>query len=174
MRLSSNFTLAELTKSHTADRLGIDNTPNNDQIHALRQTSIMILQPCRDHYGIPFSPSSGFRCEELEWALCERSYRRWCQRKGYDADDLNNWINYFNKKQHPKGEAVDFEIFSVANYDLACWIRDNLDFDQLILEFYKSGEPNSGWVHCSYVSKPENRKQCLTFDGKQFYSGLIE
>lgn len=151
MKLSHNFYLHELTKSSTADRLGIDNAPDNEQIHALRQVAIMILQPVRDHYGIRITPSSGFRCLELNRAIGSK-----------------------DTSQHTKGEAVDFEVFGVSNYELACWIRDNLDFDQVILECYKPGEPNSGWVHCSYVNKPDNRKQCLTFDGKKYHNGLIE
>jgi zinc D-Ala-D-Ala carboxypeptidase len=173
MKLSSNFSLAELTKSSTALRRGIDNTPNNDQVHALRQVALMILQPSRDHFGIAFSPGSGFRIEALEWVLCENTYRNRCKRKGLDPDDKKNWNNYFSRKQHPKGEAVDSEIPGVSNYDYARWIQGNLDFDQLILECYTPGEPSSGWVHCSYVSKPENRNQVLTFDGKQYLEGLV-
>lgn len=151
MKLSENFSLAELTKSQTAERMGIDNTPTDDQVTSLMLVAQKILQPVRDHYGIAFAPSSGFRSVEL------------CEAIGSSA-----------KSQHAKGEAADFEVPTISNYELACWIRDNLDFDQLILECYKSGDPNSGWVHCSI--KPEgNRKESLTYQRGEGYShGLAE
>ena len=151
MKLSANFSLAELTKSQTAERMGIDNTPTDEQVTSLMLVAQKILQPVRDHYGIAFAPSSGFRSVEL------------CEAIGSSA-----------KSQHAKGEAADFEVPTISNYELACWIRDNLDFDQLILECYKSGDPNSGWVHCSI--KPDgNRKECLTYQKGEGYShGLAE
>lgn len=151
MRLSMNFHLRELTKSSTAKRLGIDNTPNNEVIHALRQTALNILQPVRNHFGIPFSPSSGYRSLELNRAIGSK-----------------------DTSQHPKGEAVDFELPGVPNYELAKWIDENLRFDQLILEFYTPGVPNSGWIHCSYVNAVENRHSLLTFDGKTMMEGLVQ
>jgi zinc D-Ala-D-Ala carboxypeptidase len=148
MKLSANFSLRELTHSQTAIRKGIYNVPTDAHVDSLRLLCENILQPVREHYGRSFSPSSGYRSE----ALCQA-------------------IGSSRKSQHAKGEAVDFEVPGISNYDLACWIRDNLDFDQLILEFYKEGDPNSGWVHCSY--KPEgNRKECLTYDGQQYSLGL--
>ena len=56
---------------------------------------------------------------------------------------------------------LDFEIFGVPNAELAKWIIENLDYDQLILEFHKTDEPNSGWIHCSYKSPSDNRKSTL-------------
>ena len=77
------------------------------------------------------------------------------------------------KSQHAKGQAADFEIFGIANADLAKYIINNLDFDQLILEFHNPEEPNSGWIHCSYKNAEENRKQVLRAyrndDGKTVY-----
>jgi hypothetical protein len=67
------------------------------------------------------------------------------------------------------GQAADFEIPTISNKDIAHWIRDSLDYDQLLLEFYKEGDPSSGWVHCSYVGF-ENRKQAKTFDGSTWSS----
>lgn len=150
MKLSNNFTLGELTKSSTAERSGIDNTPSDEEVHALRQVAIMILQPVREYYGVPFIPNSGFRCIKLNRAIGSK-----------------------DTSQHTKGQAVDFEIPGIGNYDLAGWIKDNLDFDQLILECYKPGEPSSGWVHCSYVSKEDNRHKALTYDGKKYLNGLL-
>ena len=74
--------------------------------------------------------------------------------------------------QHAKGQAVDFEVIGYDNYKVAKWIEKNLDYDQLILEFYESGKPNSGWVHVSYKKDGQNRKQSLTFDGRSYQQGL--
>lgn len=137
MNLSKSFTLNELTKSQEAVRLGIDNTPNEEQILNLKILCEKILQPIRDYYGMPVSVSSGYRSV----ALCEA-------------------IGSSSRSQHTKGEAADFEIFSVANRELAEFIVKNLEYDQCILEFWNENEPNSGWVHCSY-SLNGNRKQYL-------------
>jgi hypothetical protein len=76
--------------------------------------------------------------------------------------------------QHAKGQAVDFEVAGVSNLELAKWIRDNLEFDQLILEFYCAKKPNSGWVHVSYRADAPyvNRKECLIYNGKRYKKGL--
>jgi hypothetical protein len=137
MNLSKNFTLNELTKSQEATRLGIDNTPNEEQILNLKILCEKILQPVRDFYGMPLSISSGYRSV----ALCEV-------------------IGSSAKSQHTKGQAADFEIFGVANKEVAEFIVKNLEYDQCILEFWNENEPNSGWVHCSY-STNSNRKQYL-------------
>ena len=150
INLSRNFWLSELVRSETASRLGIDNTPPKDVIVKLKDVAENILQPCRDFYGRPFRPSSGFRCLKLNRALGSK-----------------------DTSQHVLGEAVDFEIPGVSNYDLACYIRDNLEFDKLILEFYEPGVPNSGWVHCSY-RRGRNRKEVYTTsNGREYLPGLI-
>ena len=147
MKLSENFSLAEMTKSQTALRKGIDNTPDQTSIDNMAKLCTEILQPVRDHYGIPFTPRSGYRCPEL------------CIAVGSNI-----------KSQHAKGQAADFEVPTVSNMELAEWIRDNLEFDQLILEFYTGG--NTGWIHCSYVHEP--RKEVLTYDRSNGYRhGLI-
>jgi zinc D-Ala-D-Ala carboxypeptidase len=127
MNLTANFTLRELTKSDTADRLDIDNTPNEEQIESLRLLCENILQPVRDHFGKPVKISSGFRCSALNQATGGSS-----------------------NSDHCRGQACDFEIDGVSNPELAEWIESNLKYTQLILEFYTQGQPNSGWVHCSY------------------------
>ena len=138
MILSKNFTLKEMTISQTAERNGIPNNPNEDPITNLQNLAQNILQPLRDHYGKAVSVSSGFRSVEL------------CLKVG---SSINS--------QHAKGQAADFEIFGIPNKELALYIDTNLDYDQLILEFWNSEEPNSGWVHCSYKSAEENRKEFL-------------
>jgi hypothetical protein len=153
MNLSANFTLKELTRSDTADRLDIDNTPNEEQIEALRLLCENILQPVRDHFGKPVKINSGFRCPTLNQAT-----------GGSATSD------------HCKGQACDFEIDGVSNPELAEWVSQNCKYTQLILEFYTQGQPNSGWVHVSY--DPNNlKKQELTavkVAGKTTYlNGLV-
>ena len=153
MRLSKNFTLAEFTKSQTATRRGIDNTPEGEHLEAAKELFENVVQAVRDKFGLTVINS------------------------GYRGPELNEAVGGSAKSQHCKGEAVDIECPGNSNYEVAKWIEDNLDFDQLILEFYTPGIPDSGWVHVSY--KPEgNRKSVLTAmreDGKTVYkTGLIE
>ena len=150
--LSKNFTLTEFTKSQTALRLGIDNTPSEEHLAAAKLLFENVVQPVRDHFG-PTVINSGYR-----------------------GPALNEAIGGASASQHCRGEAVDIECPGTPNYDVALWIEQNLDYDQLILEFYTPGIPDSGWVHVSYI--PEgNRKQSLTAvkqDGKTVYlQGLI-
>ena len=152
MKLSPNFTLQEFTKSQTALRMGIDNTPEEDHMVAAQSLFLMVVQRVRDHFG-PTVINSGYR-----------------------GPKLNEAVGGSSKSQHCKGEAVDIEVPGVPNATVAEWIRDNLDFDQLILEFYTPGIPDSGWVHVSY-KHDENRKSVLTAmkeDGKTVYKqGII-
>ena len=137
MQLSENFSLIELTKSQTAERKGIDNTPSTEHQENLKRLCESILQRVRDHFGRVVSVSSGYRSQELCVA-----------------------IGSSTQSQHAKGQASDFEIFGVSNKELADWIDENLDYDQLILEYWKESDPNSGWVHCSFTNG-NNRKQYL-------------
>ena len=138
MQLSKNFSLQELTKSQTATRLGIDNTPNKAQIINLKNLCENILQKVRDRFAKPVIINSGFRCVEL----CEA-------------------IGSSSKSQHASGSAADIEVMTLDNKVLAEWIKKNLIFDQLILEFYKESEgPRSGWIHVSY-SASDPRGQSL-------------
>ena len=143
-QLSKHFTLNELTRSALAVRHGIDNTPDEVALSNLRRVAAQILEPVRLHYNIPFSPSSGFRCLAV-----------------------NRLAGSGDTSQHVKGEAVDFEIPTVPNMDLALWIKAKLTFDQLILEFHDVDVPDSGWCHVS-LKKENNRQQCLIFDGKAY------
>jgi zinc D-Ala-D-Ala carboxypeptidase len=136
MQLSKNFSLRELTRSQTAIRKGIKNEPDQGQLMNLVALTVKILQPCREKFG-SISINSGLRVLEL-----------------------NRAIGSGDKSQHTKGQASDFEAYSVSNAQLADWIMLNLSFDQLILE-YPGKDPRDGWVHCSY-NRMENRKQVLT------------
>ena len=152
MKLSANFSLAEMTKSQTATRKGINNKPSTEHIENLIHLAESVLQPVRDHYGKTVMISSGYRSPEL----CEA-------------------IGSSSKSQHAKGEAADFEIHGVDNKELATWISNNTTFDQLILEFYDEGDPNSGWVHCSAVTG-EPRKQVLRaskVEGRTKYEQIL-
>jgi hypothetical protein len=153
MNLSANFTLKELTKSDTATRLGLDNTPDEQALENLKTLCEMVLQPVREHYGKSVTVNSAYRSPESNTAV-----------GGSKTSD------------HCKGMAADIEIVGVANADLAQWIMDNLEYTQLILEFYTPGIPDSGWVHVSY--DPNNlKKQELTATkvaGKTTYlNGLV-
>ena len=147
--LSDHFSLAEMTKSQTAERRNLPNNPDKDAIESMKLLCINILEPVRNHFDKPFTPSSGFRSAEL------------CVAIGSSVSS-----------QHTKGEAADFEVPGVSNLDLATWIVGNLDFDQLILEFYKGG--NTGWVHCSFKQEG-NRRDVLTYQNKEsgYQKGLI-
>ena len=93
----------------------------------------------------------------------------------YRSIELNEEVGGSRTSQHCFGQAADFEIMGVSNYDLAEWVAINTQFDQLILEYYKPGIPNSGWVHCSFVGINQNRHQCKTpSDGKNYLPGLIK
>ena len=151
MNLSRNFTLSELIKSDTAIRRGIDNNPNADQIEKLKTLCEKILQPVRDHFG-RVKVTSCFRSPELCVAI---------------GSSLSS--------QHSKAEAADFEVIGVDNCELADWIRRELEWDQLILEFYTPGEPNSGWIHCSFTEGTPRKQFLHAFreDGKTKYKPII-
>jgi hypothetical protein len=153
MNLSANFSLHEMCKSETALRMGYDNTPDDEATENLRLLCEKVLQPVRDHYGKGVKVNSAYRSPESNAAV-----------GGSKTSD------------HCKGMAADIEIPGVANADLAQWIMDNLDYTQLILEFYTPGIPDSGWVHVSF--DPNNlKKQELTATkvaGKtQYLPGLV-
>jgi len=152
VQLTNNFSLAELVKSETALRHGLDNTPGETEIENLRNLATYILQPVRDAFG-PTKVNSGYR-----------------------APEVNAAVGGSRTSDHCKGQAADIEVPGVANADLAQWIVDNLHFTQVILEFYTPGIPDSGWVHVSF--DPANlKKQALTAvreNGKVVYKpGLI-
>ena len=153
MRLSTNFTLAEFTKSQTASRKGLDNTPGPEHLESAKALFENVVQKIRDNFGVTVINS------------------------GYRGPALNEAVGGSNRSQHCKGEAVDIECPGTPNYNVAKFIEDTLDFDQLILEFYTPGIPDSGWVHVSYKSAG-NRKSVLTAmkeNGKTVYKpGLIQ
>ena len=152
MKLSNNFSLNELTKSQTAERKGIDNTPSAEHQENLKSLCTHVLQPVRDHFGQVVSVSSGYRSPELCTAIGSKI-----------------------TSQHAKGEAADFEIFGVSNKELADWIHYNVNYDQLILEYWNESDPNSGWVHCSYSENQKRRQylKAVKVDGRTQYEPMV-
>jgi uncharacterized protein YcbK (DUF882 family) len=138
MNLSQHFTLEEMTKSQTGLRKGIDNTPGQKEIDNLKQLCEHVLEYIRIRFGKPVTINSGYR-----------------------STKLNKAIGGAKNSQHMTGQAADIEIVGIDNKTLFSWIKDNMEFDQLILEYYKEGVPDSGWVHVSWNSNG-NRKQVLT------------
>ena len=155
MKLSKNFSLSEMTKSQTAIRMGLVNNPSEAQTENLRILCERVLQPVRDHFGKVVTVSSGYRDIVLSRA-----------------------IGSSDKSQHCKGQAADIEIFSIPNNELSDWIKENLMFDQLILEYFDINEGvNSGWVHVSYNPTISlNRKEYLMASkvkGKTSYKPIL-
>jgi len=155
MQLSKNLTLAEVTKSTTAKRLGIDNTPDDWTTENLRQVALNIFQPLRDSFGCPIYVSSGYRSGELNTAI------------GGSA-----------RSQHVEGRALDLDADvygGCSNAQIFSWIKENLEFDQLIWEF--GDDDNPDWVHVSYVYDGINRKRCLKAcrddNGKTYYEVIF-
>jgi hypothetical protein len=143
MKLSKYFTLEEMCKSDTALRLGIGNTPTDPVIiNNLRNLCLFVLDPAREHFDKPYIVTSGYR-----------------------SPTLSKRVGSSVTSQHCKGEAADGEIKGVDNKKLAQWFIENVNFDQLIFEYYVAGDINSGWVHISYDHN-NNRKQVLSCHGK--------
>ncbi|MBF0343596.1 MAG: DUF882 domain-containing protein [Nitrospirae bacterium] len=139
-KLSPNLDLSTMIKSDKAILLGIDNTPKSEEIiDNLRLLAENVYEKLFLKFGHNIIVNSGYRCPELNKAVRNSS----------------------SKSQHMVGQAMDIEIPGISNYDLAKWVSENLDFDQLILENYVLGNPDSGWVHISYKGS-DNRKQIKT------------
>ena len=152
MKLTENLSLAEVTKSATAIRMSIANTPSATHLIALKEVSKNIFQPCREHFGKPLAVTSGYRSEAL-----------------------NEAINGSKTSQHSKGEALDLDadVFGgFSNAELFNYIKDHLDFDQLIWEFGNNNNP--AWVHCSYKTRGNRNEVLIAIktNGKTTYRKL--
>jgi len=155
MNLSKNLTLSEVTKSITAKRLGIDNTPDDWTTENLRQVALNVFQPLRDAFKCPIYVSSGYRSPELNAA-----------------------VRGSVRSQHMEGRALDLDadVFGgCTNSQIFQYIKNNLEFDQLIWEF--GDDDNPDWVHVSYVYDGVNRKRCLRAcrddDGQVYYEAIF-
>ena len=138
-RISDHLSLAEVTKSQTATRLGIDNNPTVTHLIALRTVAENIFEPIRKHFGVPVGVSSGYR-----------------------SKSLNDAIGGSSRSQHCHGQALDIDadIYGrITNGELFRYIRHALDFDQLIWEFGDDNDP--AWVHVSFVDDGSNRGEVL-------------
>lgn len=143
MKLSTHFTLAEAMASSNARERGIDNTPPPELIPRLKFVAETILEPIRAHYGrpIPFTGNNSW----------------------YRNAEVNRLAGGVANSQHMRGEAVDVEVPGISNVELAYFVRDNLTFDQLILENWNGRDPSSGWVHVSAVAGRKQRGEVLTY-----------
>ena len=138
MKISDHITYAEAIHSNTAKRRGIDNTPSEIQVLSMKLLADKIFEPLRKFVGGPIKVNSFFRSPEL-----------------------NTKIGGSKTSQHCKGQAIDIDdVFGYkTNAEMYNWIKENLDFDQMIWEFGTDMNPN--WVHISYVSEEDNRNRCL-------------
>jgi hypothetical protein len=145
MYLSASFTVKEFEKSATAIRRGIDNTMPPSAIENAKQLCKNVLQPVRNRWSLPVTITSGYR-----------------------SANLNHAMGGAQTSQHLLGMAADIEIAGVRNDDVFKYIRDNLEFDQLIAEYLTKEDPSAGWIHVSYNAKG-NRKQVLSCVGASDY-----
>ena len=138
MILSKNLSLVEVTKSATAIKHGIANEPTPEHLQSLKDIAENVFQPIRDHFSMPIAVSSGYR-----------------------SNALNELIGGSKRSQHSKGQALDLDADvygGVTNREIFIYIKENLDYDQLIYEFGTDEEP--AWVHVSYKSQG-NRREVL-------------
>jgi hypothetical protein len=138
MQLSKNLSLAEVTRSETAKRRGVSNMPTEAHIANFKLLAEKVFQPIREHFGVPIHISSGYR-----------------------SAALNKAIGGAASSQHCSGEAIDIDMdgTAVTNAQIFNYIKENLEFDQLIWEF--GTDVNPDWVHVSYESTGKQRKQML-------------
>jgi hypothetical protein len=138
MQISKHLSLAEVSRSETAKRKGISNTPSGEHLENFKKLAENIFEPIREHFGVPIHISSGYRSKEL-----------------------NSAIGGSLSSQHCQGEAIDIDMdgTSITNAQIFNYIKSNLNFDQLIWEFGTDGNPD--WVHVSYESTGKQRKQIL-------------
>mgnify|MGYP003147494576 CR=1 FL=1 len=136
--ISKHISYKEGVYSITATRLGINNTPDDDQLKNMELIAEEVFEPLREYVGGPIKINSFFR-----------------------SPDLNKAIGGSTKSQHCKGQAMDIDdtYGKMKNSEMYHWIKDNLDFDQMIWEF--GNDDNPDWVHVSYVSPEDNRNRCL-------------
>ena len=138
MQLSKNLSLAEVMRSETAKRKGISNMPTPEHIENFKKLAENVFQPIREHFGVPIHISSGYRSKAL-----------------------NTVVGGSLSSQHCSGEAIDIDMdgTSITNKQIFDFIKENLNFDQMIWEF--GTDTNPDWVHVSYESSGKQRKQIL-------------
>jgi len=149
MQILKHFNMQEVVKSQTAIRLGIDNSLPDELLPYVIDVAENILEHVREVFIAPVLVCSWYR-----------------------SPALNKAIGGSKTSDHCFGRAVDFEVDGISNKQVAIYIRDHLKFKQLILEYYVSGKPNSGWVHCSYLEGRNTNEVLKTSDGKNYKTGL--
>ena len=137
-RISKHITYAEGIHSNTAKRKGIDNTPNQTQVEAMKLLASEIFEPLREWVGGPIKVNSFFRSVALNEAIGGAASSQHCKGQAMDIDDV------YGRK---------------SNAEMYNWIKENLSFDQIIWEFGTDMQPN--WIHISFISEEENRNKCL-------------
>lgn len=153
MQISKHLSIAEVIRSESAKRKGIDNKPTDEHLKNLTLLSKEIFEPIREYFGVPIFISSGYRSKLL-----------------------NKSIGGSLSSQHCSGEAIDIDMdgTKILNAQIFHWIKDNLNFDQLIWEF--GTDKNPDWVHVSYESTGKQRNQILKAikkNGKTSYVNFI-
>ena len=137
-KISDHITLSEGVNSYTAKRKGIENIPDEYQITNMYILAHKVFEPLREWVGGPIKINSFFRSPELNKAIGGSSKSQHCEGRAMDIDDVY-------------GHKTNAEMFE--------YIKNNLDFDQIIWEF--GSDENPDWIHVSYCSTDENRKRCL-------------
>jgi hypothetical protein len=140
MQLSKHLSLAEVTRSDSAKRKGISNQPTAEHLENFKKLAEKIFEPIREHFKVPIHISSGYRSKELNAAIGGSLTSQHCQGEAIDID-------------------MDGSVSGVTNADVFKYIKDNLEFDQLIWEF--GTDKNPDWVHVSYETSSKQRKQIL-------------
>jgi len=159
-KMSAHFYYSEFIRSETATRDEIDNNCYDPvKLEMAQRFAEEILEKIRTKFG-SFRPNSWYRCEELERRLTRSGYASFLARRNLSPSQTN-WDSYFKNKQHPKGWAADVEVTGHSNDAIFAWCKENLEYDQLIREFGKKGQPYSGWVHISWNPEGDNRKQAF-------------
>lgn len=138
MKISKHISYKEATRSATAARLGIDNTPGQYELQNMQLLADKVFEPLREHFGVPIFVSSFYR-----------------------SDELNKAVHGSSRSQHREGRAMDLDdvLGGVTNAQIFRYIKDKLDYDVLIWEFGDDNNPD--WVHVSYVGEDQNRKHIL-------------
>jgi zinc D-Ala-D-Ala carboxypeptidase len=150
MSISKHISMKEAVESYTAKRRGIKNEPSEYELVNMTAVAENIFEPLREWVGGPIKINSFFRSAELNQAIGGSSKSQHCQGRAIDIDDTYGWK---------------------TNAEMYHWVKENLDFDQMIWEF--GTDENPDWVHISYVSQDGNRNRCLKaerINGKTTYS----
>lgn len=140
-KITEHFMYSEVIESNIANSMRMDNNPSPELLIKIKLVAENILEKVRAHFNAPIKITSWYRCPALNQIL---------------SNNPNS--------QHIKGEAVDFIVSGISNMEISKYIRDHLDFDQLILE--------KTWIHCSYIEKGNRKNILRTYDGMNYLPGL--